>query len=182
MLGATLGAGVGALQGLHGLLIDSLESVDLVTASGKLVTASEKENEDLFWGIRGAGYNFGIVTSATYRIYDATNQGQVVNADFLFSASQNRSVWEMLQSYDTTLPPELGLTVFVLPNGTSREVSLSSPEIGLSMGSQFLMQVSVALDCSECHLFRPHGTGHAASCPPHGYSSTASQHFNDPLE
>jgi fumiquinazoline A oxidase len=124
MLGATLGAGVSTLQGLHGLLIDSLESVRLVTASGSIATASEMENADLFWGMRGAGYNFGIVTSATYKVYNATNQGQVVNADFLFPPSSNRSVWEMLQSYDTTLPAQLAITIVVGANVTTREVSL----------------------------------------------------------
>lgn len=112
------------LQGLRGLLVDSLVSVRLITASGTIVTASEKENADLFWGIRGAGYNFGIVTSATYKVYDATNHGQVVNGDFLFPASANQSVWQVLQSYDATLPAQLALTAFVLPNATSRAVSL----------------------------------------------------------
>lgn len=123
IVGATLGAGVGNLQGLHGLLIDSLLSVRLVTATGKIITASATENSDLFWGIRGAGYDFGIVTSATYRVYDATNQGQVVNADFLYPAPANQSVWQALQSYDETLPAGLALTAFVLPNVTSRQVS-----------------------------------------------------------
>lgn len=62
IVGATLGAGLGTLQGLHGVLLDSLESVRLVTASGEIVTASQTHNSDLFWGIRGAGHNFGIVT------------------------------------------------------------------------------------------------------------------------
>ncbi|KAI4224138.1 MAG: hypothetical protein L6R36_004894 [Xanthoria steineri] len=111
---------VGNLQGLHGLLIDSLVSVRLITAAGKIVTASNEENAELLWGIRGAGYNFGIVTSATYRIYDATNRGQVVNGDFLYPASANQSVWQVLHSYDETLPAQMALTAFVLPNATSR--------------------------------------------------------------
>ncbi|KAI4235936.1 MAG: hypothetical protein L6R40_006304 [Gallowayella cf. fulva] len=98
--------------------------IDLLYGAGKelrdIVTASEKEHADLFWGIRGAGYNFGIVTSATYKVYDATNRGQFVNADFLFPASANQSVWQILQAYDRTFPAQLALTAFVLPNATTR--------------------------------------------------------------
>ncbi|KAK7946046.1 FAD-linked oxidoreductase afoF [Apiospora aurea] len=61
-IGATIGAGVGPMQGLHGLMIDSLRSVEMVTPAGDVVTASKTENPDLFWAVRGAGANFGIVT------------------------------------------------------------------------------------------------------------------------
>jgi FAD/FMN-containing dehydrogenase len=60
--GLTLGGGIGWIQRKHGLSIDKLRRVDVVTADGELVRASPGENEDLFWGIRGAGANFGIVT------------------------------------------------------------------------------------------------------------------------
>ena len=89
---------------------------------------SATENPTLFWALRGAGSNFGVVTSATYKIYDATNGGQVVNADYLYPASANRSVWKALESYDSTLPAQLALTAFVLANGTAREVSCSKPD------------------------------------------------------
>ncbi|MEE8159879.1 MAG: FAD-dependent oxidoreductase [Dehalococcoidia bacterium] len=61
--GLTLGGGYGWLAGKYGLACDNLLSVDVVTADGELVTASASENEDLFWGMRGAGANFGIATS-----------------------------------------------------------------------------------------------------------------------
>ena len=60
--GLTLGGGIGWIMRKHGLSIDRLRGVDLVTAEGELVKASANENEDLFWGVRGGGGNFGIVT------------------------------------------------------------------------------------------------------------------------
>ncbi|KAK8024486.1 FAD-dependent oxidase [Apiospora rasikravindrae] len=109
VVGATIGGGVGRLQGLHGLLIDNLLSVQIVTADGRLLTASEKENSDLFWGVRGSGPNFGIVLSATYKIYDQTNGGMAVNADFIFPINQSHNHWETLKEVEKTMPPELAL-------------------------------------------------------------------------
>jgi FAD/FMN-containing dehydrogenase len=67
--GLTLGGGMGRLQRSLGLTIDSLAAVELVTADGRLVRASEDENPDLFWGLRGAGPNFGIATAFEFRLH-----------------------------------------------------------------------------------------------------------------
>jgi FAD/FMN-containing dehydrogenase len=67
--GLTLGGGIGWLQRKLGLTIDQLLRVDLVTAEGELVRASENENADLFWGVRGGGGNFGIVTEFEFRLH-----------------------------------------------------------------------------------------------------------------
>lgn len=66
--GLTLGGGMGRLQRKLGLTIDCLRAVELVTADGRLVRASADENADLFWGMRGAGPNFGIVTALEFNL------------------------------------------------------------------------------------------------------------------
>jgi FAD/FMN-containing dehydrogenase len=67
--GLTLGGGIGWLQRKHGLTIDQLLSVDLITAEGEFARATETENPDLFWGVRGGGGNFGIVTEFEFRLH-----------------------------------------------------------------------------------------------------------------
>ena len=72
--GLTLGGGMGRLQRKLGLTIDSLVAVEVVTADGRVVRASEDENPELFWGMRGAGPNFGIVTSFEFRLHPFDGQ------------------------------------------------------------------------------------------------------------
>jgi FAD/FMN-containing dehydrogenase len=85
--GLTLGGGLGWVQRKHGLTIDQLLSLELITAEGVRVKASETENSDLFWGVRGGGGNFGIVTEFEFRLCEV---GPVVVAGPIF--------WPMQQS------------------------------------------------------------------------------------
>jgi FAD/FMN-containing dehydrogenase len=68
LAGLTLGGGIGWVMRKYGLTIDQLRSVDVITADGEFVTASEDQNADLFWGVRGGGGNFGIVTDFEFRL------------------------------------------------------------------------------------------------------------------
>ena len=99
------------MTGEYGLLIDSLLSVEMVTGSGKILTASATENADLFWGMRGAGVNFGIVTSATYRVYDTLNNGMVYNADLVFDPEKNETIFKILQTYQGTQDDKLAISI-----------------------------------------------------------------------
>ncbi|KAI4286652.1 MAG: hypothetical protein L6R35_004097 [Caloplaca aegaea] len=105
-------------------MLDSLVSVKLVTAKGDLITVSESHHQGLFWGIRGAGFNFGIVTEATFRVYDTTYSGQVLEGDLLFPASANRSIFQLVASYDETLPKELSLTTVLSYNPKTDKSSI----------------------------------------------------------
>jgi FAD/FMN-containing dehydrogenase len=103
--GLTLGGGIGWLMRKYGATVDNLLSVDLVTADGELVTASEDHNPDLFWGVRGAGGNFGIVTSFEYRLHPV---GPTVLAGPVYYALEDG--FEVLRCYReaaATAPDEL---------------------------------------------------------------------------
>jgi FAD/FMN-containing dehydrogenase len=88
--GLTLGGGMGRLQRKHGLTIDNLVAVDLVTADGRQVRASEDEHPELFWGLRGAGANFGIVTSFEFRLHPF--DGQVTHGVLTYPLESAREV------------------------------------------------------------------------------------------
>ncbi|KAL9577457.1 MAG: hypothetical protein Q9212_006351 [Teloschistes hypoglaucus] len=71
LMGAGLGGGLGRYQGFYGLIQDNIVDADLVLANGQTITVSDTSHSDLFWGLRGAGHNFGIVTRFTFKIYDS---------------------------------------------------------------------------------------------------------------
>ncbi|KAH7320279.1 hypothetical protein B0I35DRAFT_431078 [Stachybotrys elegans] len=122
--GATLGGGIGPYSGLHGTQSDSLLSVQMVNGRGDIVTVSKNQNRDLFYGIKGAGANFGVVTSLTYRVYPATNGGMAMNADMMFPGALNGSVWELARSFAGNQPKELSITFSISYNATIGDIVL----------------------------------------------------------
>jgi hypothetical protein len=116
--GLTLGGGVGWLNGRFGLACDNLIAADVVTADGQLLHASEKENQDLFWGLRGGGGNFGIVTSFEYRLHPL---GPTVLAGPVFHpATRAREVLRFYREFTAGAPDELTTYAGLLtgPDGT----------------------------------------------------------------
>jgi FAD/FMN-containing dehydrogenase len=100
--GLTLGGGYGWLGGRHGLACDNLLSVELVTADGQHVTASESQNADLFWGVRGGGGNFGVVTSFEYRLHPVRN---VLGGMALYAPTAQ--VVRFFDEFSSTCPDEV---------------------------------------------------------------------------
>ena len=100
--GLTLGGGVGRLQRNFGLTIDNLTAVELVTADGRQVRATEREEPELFWGLRGAGWNFGIATAFEFRLHSF---GPDLHRGVLtFPATQVQELWGRFRDYARTAP------------------------------------------------------------------------------
>jgi FAD/FMN-containing dehydrogenase len=109
--GLTLGGGFGMLSLKHGLSCDNLVSADVVTASGEVVVASEEENADLFWGLRGGGGNFGIVTSFEYRLHPLR---EVLIGLILYPPEEGLRVLRHYRDTISEVPPDLAFfTVFL---------------------------------------------------------------------
>ncbi|HET7840016.1 MAG TPA: FAD-dependent oxidoreductase, partial [Terriglobia bacterium] len=102
--GLTLGGGLGWMVRKYGCALDNLLSVDVVTAGGQFLTASLKENPDLFWGIRGGGGNFGIVTSFVFQVHPV---GTVLAGLVLHPLSQGRQALRFWREYEKTAAEEM---------------------------------------------------------------------------
>jgi hypothetical protein len=108
--GLTLGGGHGYLSRRYGLTIDNLIEADVVLADGSLVTASERENADLFWGLRGGGGNFGIATSFLFRAHPVRNvYGGPIFWDIAHATEVMRAYRDFLPTAPESLCPFLGL-------------------------------------------------------------------------
>jgi FAD/FMN-containing dehydrogenase len=115
--GLTLGGGLGRLMRRFGMAIDNLLSVDIVTADGRLQHASEQENPDLFWAVRGGGGNFGIATAFRYRLHPFTSQ--VIDGNRVYPYAQARAIFDTVIELAEHAPDELmvGATVSNTPPG-----------------------------------------------------------------
>lgn len=113
LAGVTLGGGLGWLGRKYGLTIDNLLSADIVTADGKLRTASATENEDLFWAIRGGGGNFGVITSLEYALHQV---GPIVVGGLsLFPMEEAENVLHFYREFTAHAPDEMTASVLFLP-------------------------------------------------------------------
>jgi hypothetical protein len=115
--GLTLGGGLGRVGRRFGLACDNLRSVDVVAADGRLLVASEEENADLFWGVRGGGGNFGVATSFEYRLH--TMNPTVLGGRISWPFAQARDVLRFYAEFSARAPDELhlDLSLHSSPNG-----------------------------------------------------------------
>jgi FAD/FMN-containing dehydrogenase len=102
--GLTLGGGAGWLSGKHGLAIDNLLAADVVLADGRLVVASAADHADLFWGLRGAGANFGVVTAFAFRLHPVGPQ--ITGGMVLHPLDRAREALRFYRDYAAAQPDE----------------------------------------------------------------------------
>ena len=109
--GLTTAGGFGRVGRRFGLALDNVVGVDIVTADGQLRHANAEENEDLYWGVRGGGGNFGIVTNFELQLHPM--QRKVVGGDLIFPGSMARQVFEAYREHGVTGPDELYCDAYV---------------------------------------------------------------------
>ena len=105
--GLTLGGGIGWLSRKYGMTVDNLISAEVVTADGSQMHASETENADLFWGLRGGGGNFGIVTEFEFQLHPVGPD--VLSGLIVFPFDQAKSVLAQFVQFTKTMPDELSV-------------------------------------------------------------------------
>jgi len=135
--GLTLGGGHGYLMRTYGLSCDNLLSVDVVTADGRLLTASATENADLFWGVRGGGGNFGVVAAFEYRLHPVS---QMLGGLLIYPMAQAKDLFRFYRDYTRTVPDALGslINLATLPDGTPAVVILIAYSGDLDEGERLL--------------------------------------------
>jgi hypothetical protein len=154
-LGATLGGGLGRLQGLRGLTSDALTAVRMVLWNGTIIEASEESHADLFWGLRGAGQNFGIIAEADYRTWPLTNGGMHYSADMIFDRS---NLSTLIETSNALLPLDARLALqhsYFYDVANSR---VSWPDFLLLVSESFLI-ITPAHDWPQRYLCWAHGGG-----------------------
>jgi FAD/FMN-containing dehydrogenase len=110
--GLTLGGGMGWLTRKHGLSIDNLTSAEVVTADGRILRASEDDNADLFWAIRGGGGNFGVVTEFEFTLHPV---GPIIQFGmFFWPLEQGREALRLGRDVVADLPPEVNIVLGAL--------------------------------------------------------------------
>lgn len=128
--GLTLGGGLGWLMSRHGMALDNLLSVDLVTADGKAVRASSEEHPDLFWAVRGGGGNFGVATSLEFRVHPLGPM--VVGGLVAHPVSQAKEVLRLYRDLTASATDDLMLFFGLLtgPDGATKLAAIVAAHMG----------------------------------------------------
>ncbi|MER9870022.1 FAD-binding oxidoreductase [Mesorhizobium sp. M0136] len=150
--GLTLGGGFGKLGRKHGLSCDNLVAVEIVTADGRLLTANAAEYADLFWGIRGGGGNFGIVTTFEYKLHPVGPL--LIAGSMLYRYEEARDAMRFYHAFSSGAPDELSLDAALVtaPSG-ERFFSISACYIGpLEEGQQIIQPLREYGTPVECQI------------------------------
>src|SRR5215218_9474968 len=152
--GLTLGGGFGWRVRHYGLACDTLLSVDIITADGRLLTATATENPDLFWGLRGGGGNFGVVTSFEYQLYPVTMAHEVLTfyREFTKTAPDALTVWAILLTAADGAPM-LALLVCYDGSGPAAQQAVQplrefGPPLSDHLGSMSYREVQTLFDAA----------------------------------
>jgi len=130
--GLSTAGGFGRISRRYGLTLDNIKAVDIVTADGRLLRASANENPDLYWGVRGGGGNFGIVTSFQYALHPM--QRQVIGGEVVFPLDRARDLIHFYADFSAQAPDDLYIDFYVNAtasgqgNGAGFHVCYSGPE------------------------------------------------------
>jgi len=130
--GLSTAGGFGRISRRYGLTLDNIKAVDIVTADGRLLRASADENPDLYWGVRGGGGNFGIVTSFQYALHPM--QRQVIGGEVVFPLDRARELIHFYADFSSQAPDDLYIDLYVNATATGEgsgagfHVCYSGPE------------------------------------------------------
>lgn len=192
--GLAVGGGIGRYYGSLGLVADSMVSTSVVTATGDIVEASAALNADLFWGLRGAGANFGIILNATYQAVRKADHwdGKALTVDLVYSADKTLAYFEHLASLrgSNELPGNVSGMHIIRYNATEGRaelfvnwVWLGSEDEGHAFLSQFMdldpysVRNYVYVDSSQLNGIAGDGLGQNAFCARGIYSNTYSSNL-----
>ena len=112
-MGPGLGGGLGRYVGYFGLVLDNIIEMDVVLADGSMVTVSDASHPDLYWGMRGAGHNFGIVTRFNYKVYNIPYPDWYI-ATLIFTSDKLEAVFQLINTYGANGTQPKEVTIYPL--------------------------------------------------------------------
>ena len=182
--GLTLGGGVGWLMGKFGLSLDNLLSGDVVTADGRFLKASASENEDLFWGLRGGGGNFGVVTSLEFRVHPLD---MVVGGLVVHPIDRAKEVLRFFREFSESSPDEVRCMAFLAtsPEGVPGAIIAACYAGGPEEGEEVLKPLKEFGPPVEDHIGPmpyPALQGMLEAVGPHGFQNYWKSGFMNQLD
>lgn len=150
--GLTLGGGIGWLRGKYGLTCDNLIALDIVTADGKVMHACADENPDLFWGLRGGGGNFGIVTNFVFRLHRVEH---IFGGTVMYPFWQAKDVLNIYYDLARRAPDELTLSASFLTVEATPVVTIDMAYLGEQAQAEALLAPLLNLGPALKNALRP---------------------------